>query len=122
MFGYATDETEDLMPLTTVLAHKLNQKLSENRRNGVMPYLYPDTKTQVTVEYEMNEGACVPIYVHTVVISTQTSDDVSLAQIQKDLKEKIVKVYTALFTWLVNLSQNGMKRLFLATQYIRYLV
>jgi len=91
MFGYATDETEDLMPLTTVLAHKLNQKLSENRRNGVMPYLYPDTKTQVTVEYEMNEGACVPIYVHTVVISTQTSDDVSLAQIQKDLKEKIVK-------------------------------
>ena len=93
MFGYATDETEDLMPLTTVLAHKLNQKLSENRRNGVMPYLYPDTKTQVTVEYEMNEGACVPIYVHTVVISTQTSDDVSLAQIQKDLKEKIVKVY-----------------------------
>lgn len=91
MFGYATDETEDLMPLTTVLAHKLNQKLSENRRNGVMPYLYPDTKTQVTVEYEMENGACIPIYVHTVVISTQTSDDVSLEQIQKDLKEKIVK-------------------------------
>ena len=92
MFGYATDETEDLMPLTTVLAHKLNQKLSENRRNGVMPYLCPDTKTQVTVEYELNNGALIPIYVHTVVISTQTTVDVSLEQIQKDLKEKIVKV------------------------------
>ena len=91
MFGYATDETEDLMPLTTVLAHKLNEKLAENRRDGTMPYLRPDTKTQVTVEYNMDGGRCIPLRVHTVVISTQTSDDVTLEQLQMELKEKVIK-------------------------------
>lgn len=92
MFGYATDETESLMPLTCVLAHELNQKLAENRRNGSMPYLYPDTKTQVTVEYDLDGGVCIPRRVHTIVISTQTSDDVLLEDLRQDLKEKICKV------------------------------
>ena len=94
MFGYATDETEELMPLTCVLAHKLNEKLSENRRNGVMPYLRPDSKTQVTVEYMNDNGACIPKRVHTIVVSTQHSADVTLEQIQKDVREKIVQVMT----------------------------
>ena len=92
MFGYATDETEELMPLTVVLAHGLNRKLAENRRNGTMPWLRPDSKTQVTVEYKMDGGACLPLRVHTVVISTQTDPCISLADIQKELLEKIVKV------------------------------
>ena len=92
MFGYATDETEELMPLTVVLAHGLNKKLAENRRNGTMPWLRPDSKTQVTVEYKMDEGACLPLRVHTVVISTQSDPGISLEDIQKELMEKIVKV------------------------------
>ena len=92
MFGYATDETEELMPLTSVLSHGLNRKLAENRRNGTMPYLRPDSKTQVTVEYKMDGGACVPLRVHTIVISTQTSPDISLEDLQKELQEKVIKV------------------------------
>jgi len=91
MFGYATDETEELMPLTCVLAHKLNEKLAENRRNGTQPYLRPDTKTQVTVEYENDDGACKPLRVHTVVISTQHSEDVTTETIRKDCLELVVK-------------------------------
>jgi len=91
MFGYATDETEELMPLTCVLAHKLNEKLAENRRNGTQPYLRPDTKTQVTVEYENDDGACKPLRAHTVVISTQHSEDVTTEQIRKDCIELVVK-------------------------------
>lgn len=92
MFGYATDETEELMPLTAVLAHGLNRTLAENRRNGTMSWLRPDSKTQVTVEYKMDGGACLPLRVHTVVISTQTDPSISLADIQKELMEKIIKV------------------------------
>ena len=102
MFGYATDETEELMPLTVVLAHGLNRKLAENRRNGTMPWLRPDGKSQVTVEYKMDGGACVPLRVHTVVISTQTSEDISLEDIRKELMEKIVKV-----TYVVNLTRQS---------------
>lgn len=91
MFGYATDETKELMPLTCVLAHKLNEKLAENRRNGTMPYLRPDSKTQVTVEYSLEHGACIPRRVHTIVISTQHSEDVTNEILRKDLKEKVVK-------------------------------
>lgn len=90
MFGYASDETEELMPLTCVLAHKLNEKLAENRRNGVMPYLRPDTKTQVTVEYLNDGGACVPKRVHTIVISTQHSPDVTVEKLRKDCRELII--------------------------------
>lgn len=92
MFGYATDETEELMPLTVVLAHGLNRKLAENRRNGTMSWLRPDSKTQVTVEYKMDGGACLPLRVHTVVISAQTDPEISLQDIKKELMEKIVKV------------------------------
>ena len=92
MFGYATDETKELMPLTCVLAHQLNEKLAECRRNGTMSYLRPDSKTQVTVEYKMDGGACVPFRVHTIVVSTQHAEDVSLDQIKKDVKEKVINV------------------------------
>ena len=92
MFGYATDETETLMPLTCVLAHQLNEKLAENRRNGVMPYLRPDTKTQVTVEYVHDGGAVVPKRVHTIVISTQHAPEVEMEQLRKDCREKIINV------------------------------
>lgn len=92
MFGYATDETEELMPLTVVLAHGVIRKLAENRRNGTMAWVRPDGKSQVTVEYKMDGGACVPLRVHTVVISTQSDPDISLEDIRKELMEKVVKV------------------------------
>ncbi|XP_002160067.1 S-adenosylmethionine synthase [Hydra vulgaris] len=90
MFGYATDETEELMPLTCVYAHRLNQALAENRRNGAMPYLRPDSKTQVTIEYKMDNGACVPLRVHTIVVSTQHSENVTKEKISQDIREKII--------------------------------
>jgi len=92
MFGYATDETEECMPLTVVLAHKLNAKIAELRRNGEMEWARPDSKTQVTCEYRMLKGACVPVRVHTVVVSLQHSDDISTEQLRKELMEKVVKV------------------------------
>jgi len=79
------------MPLTCVLSHKLNERLAECRRDGTLPYLRPDTKTQVTVEYLEVNGACIPQRVHTIVISTQTDEEITLEQLQVDLKEKIVK-------------------------------
>ncbi|KAG0242093.1 S-adenosylmethionine synthase [Mortierella sp. GBAus27b] len=90
MFGYATDETPELMPLTLVLAHKLNKKMSDGRRDGTLPYLRPDSKTQVTIEYKNEGGALVPVRVHTVVISVQHSEDVSNEVLRKDLKEKVI--------------------------------
>ena len=92
MFGYATDETKELMPLTCVLAHRLNEKLAECRRNGTISYLRPDSKTQVTVEYKMDGGACVPLRVHTIVVSAQHAENVTLDQIKKDVKEKVINV------------------------------
>ena len=97
MFGYATDETETLMPLTCVLAHQLNEKLAENRRNGVLPYLRPDTKTQITLEYVHDGGAVIPKRVHTIVISTQHSPDVTIEQLRKDCREKIINVRFGFF-------------------------
>jgi len=90
MFGYATDETEEAMPLTVVLAHGLNHRLAECRRRQVLPWLRPDTKTQVTVEYKDENGACIPIRVHTVVISTQHDDCVTQEQLRKDLMEHVI--------------------------------
>ncbi|XP_061692252.1 S-adenosylmethionine synthase isoform X1 [Syngnathoides biaculeatus] len=90
MFGYATDETEECMPLTIVLAHKLNSKMAELRRNGVIPWLRPDSKTQVTVHYDQNDGAVIPRRVHTIVISVQHDDCISLEEQKKVLKEKVI--------------------------------
>lgn len=91
MFGYATDETEECMPLTVVLAHKLNAKLAELRRSGVLSWARPDSKTQVTIEYRMQQGACTPVRVHTIVISVQHSEDVPNEQLQAELMEKVIK-------------------------------
>ncbi|RXM31788.1 S-adenosylmethionine synthase isoform type-1 [Acipenser ruthenus] len=91
MFGYATDETEECMPLTIVLAHKLNSKMSELRRNGTLPWLRPDSKTQVTVQYRQEKGAVIPERVHTVVVSVQHDDCINLEDMQKILKEKVIK-------------------------------
>jgi len=92
MFGYATDETPECMPLTVVLAHGLNQKLAEGRRDGSLPWARPDSKTQVTIEYKMVKGACIPVRVHTVVVSVQHSEDVTLNQLREDVMNKVVKV------------------------------
>jgi len=91
MFGYATDETEEKMPLTLMLAHKLNIKMAELRRSGEEKWIRPDSKTQVTAEHRIVGGAIVPIRVHTVVISVQHSDDITNEQMREILKEKVVK-------------------------------
>lgn len=87
MFGYACNETKELMPLPISLAHKLAQKLTEVRENGELPYLYPDGKTQVTVEYEDNK----PAKVTAVVVSSQHSADVELDKLRSDIIEKVIK-------------------------------
>ncbi len=87
MFGFACDETKELMPLPISLAHKLALKLTQVRESGALSYLRPDGKTQVTVEYEDDK----PIRVDTIVISTQHDEEVSLEKIQKDLKEYVIK-------------------------------
>lgn len=91
MFGYATDETEECMPLTIVLAHKLNRELANGRRSGLLPWARPDSKTQVTVEYSIKDGSCVPIRVHTIVISCQHSPDVTIEKLRQDMMEHVIK-------------------------------
>jgi len=91
MFGYATDETAELMPLSIQLAQQLGKKLTDVRKDGTLAWVRPDGKTQVTVEYKQEEGRMIPQRVHTVVISTQHSPDVEQAQIQADLMEHVVK-------------------------------
>ncbi|WP_244834524.1 methionine adenosyltransferase [Clostridium sp. BJN0001] len=86
MFGFATNETDDYMPLPISLAHKLSRRLTAVRKNGTLPYLRPDGKTQVTIEYEDNK----PKRVDTIVISTQHSEKVSLEQIEKDMKQYVI--------------------------------
>lgn len=87
MFGFACDETEDLMPMPIYLAHRLSKRLSDVRKNGDLPYLRPDGKTQVTVEYNEDDEAT---RVDTIVVSTQHAEEITLEQIQKDIKEKVI--------------------------------
>lgn len=86
MFGFACDETPELMPLPISLAHKLSMKLTEVRKNGTLPYLRPDGKTQVTVEYQDDK----PVRIDTILISSQHSEEVSIEQMQKDLKKYVI--------------------------------
>lgn len=87
MFGYACNETPELMPMPISLAHKLAMKLTEIRKNGTLRYLRPDGKTQVSIEYDETGK---PVRVDTVVISTQHAGDISISQIREDLKELVI--------------------------------
>ncbi|CAN9083225.1 unnamed protein product [Alternaria alternata] len=91
MFGYATDETPELLPLTVLLSHKLNSAMTKARKDGTLPWLRPDTKTQVTVEYAHDGGAVVPLRVDTVVVSAQHSEDITTEKLREEIKEKIIK-------------------------------
>ena len=86
MFGYATNETEEYMPYPIMLAHKLARRLTEVRKNGTLPYLRPDGKTQVTVEYDENNH---PIRLDAVVLSTQHSEEVTQEQIHADIRKYV---------------------------------
>ncbi len=87
MFGYASNETKELMPMPILLAHKLTQKLAEVRKNKVLPWVRPDGKSQVSVRYENNK----PTKIETIVISTQHAPEISQEQISREIIDKVIK-------------------------------
>lgn len=87
MFGYATNETDELMPMPIVLAHRLTKRLAEVRKNNILKWVRPDGKSQVTVEYRSGR----PVRIDTIVVSTQHSPDVTTKQIERDIMEKVIK-------------------------------
>ena len=87
MFGYATDETEEYMPLAINLAHKLSRRLTEVRKKEILPYLGPDGKTQVTVEYEDDE----PKRIETILVSNQHDEDIPLEKVRQDIIDEVIK-------------------------------
>ncbi|ORZ05044.1 S-adenosylmethionine synthase [Absidia repens] len=91
VFGYATDETPEMMPLTVVLSHKLNRRMADLRRDGTLAWLRPDSKTQVTIEYKKENGAMIPLRVDTIVISVQHAEEISTEDLRKALMEHVVK-------------------------------
>jgi len=90
MFGYATDETPEAMPLTLILAHQLNKKMADLRRSGELWWARPDSKSQVTCEYKTENGADIPTRVHTIVVSVQHSEKVTMDVLRADVKEKVI--------------------------------
>ncbi|PGH14151.1 S-adenosylmethionine synthase [Polytolypa hystricis UAMH7299] len=91
MFGYATDETPEYLPLSVLLAHKLNKAMTDARKDGSIPWLRPDTKTQVTIEYAHDNGGVKPLRVDTVVVSAQHSEAITTEELRKEIKEKIIR-------------------------------
>lgn len=87
MFGYATDETSEMMPYPIYLAHKLTKRLTEVRKNGILKYLRPDGKSQVTVEYDSDDK---PVRIEAVVISTQHNSEISQEQLHKDIRKYVI--------------------------------
>lgn len=91
MFGYATDETAECMPLTVILAHKLNRRIANLRHSGTFWWARPDSKTQVTCEYFFKKGACIPVRLHTIVISVQHSEEANLELVRSEVMEHVVR-------------------------------
>ena len=91
MFGYATDETPEGLPLTILLAHKLNMAMADARRDGSLPWIRPDTKTQVTVEYKNDNGRWVPLRIDTVVVSAQHAEEISTEELRAKIQSEIVE-------------------------------
>ncbi len=94
MFGYASDDTPELMPLPITIAHRLAERLTEVRKDGTLAYLRPDGKTQVTIEYDEQER---PVRVDTVVLSTQHAEHTTLEQLESDIKEHVIDYVLAQF-------------------------